>query len=117
MMAKKMELPALSELTPGLYQELSSRRRCRVEKQYLRVLSSREWGLTREELKAGTQRAYTNAALEHVFTGQLCGAPGAILVAGYVEDVPLLEHRALLLLGIAPLVYCVGQLVVGMRQA
>jgi hypothetical protein len=117
MMAEKMQLPALSDLTPSLYQALSSRRRRRVEKQYSRVLSDRLWGLTREELKAGAQRAYSNAALEHIFTGHLCGVPGAILVGGYVEDIPLLKHWALLVLGITLLTYGVGQLVVGMRQA
>jgi hypothetical protein len=73
--------------------------------------------LSSAELKAVAQRSYTNAALQHVFTGNLLAVIGAVMIAGYVEDVPVLDHWPLLAIAALMIASCVAEEIVGVRQA
>jgi hypothetical protein len=113
----RTSVPVLAELTPSLHEQLPARRRRAAERNYARLISPRQWGLTPEEVRSTAQRAYTYVALAHVFVGNLCGVLGAVLIAGYVEDVSFLAHWPLLGLGIALSVCCLAEEIVGVRQA
>jgi hypothetical protein len=116
-MPDQQQRPPLAQLTPSLYGRLAPRRRRVVERQYARLTRAQIFGSAPNELKAVAQRAYTSAALQHVATAHLCGVVGAILVAGYVEDVGSLAHWPLVVLGSVLLTCFVVEAVIGVRQA
>ncbi|MGN6608635.1 MAG: hypothetical protein ACTHMS_16695 [Jatrophihabitans sp.] len=112
-MTAEPEVSNLDQLTPALYSALSPRRRRTVDNIYRRVLASRPAGGEH----AAAKRAYTNAALLHIFTGNLLGIIAAVLLAGHFENVAIFHPWPVLVLGLALAAVCLAEEAVGVRQA